>query len=115
MIVVPAFPHRQQRGEAPFAPVNRRAANLAHQLAVIVSEMTDRPVAEDRSRYARTDPPEHEGPAAAHEQQRCQRQLLRHPGALEKPIEAIMRDARLDTDDWRPFQLQLAVELPPCI
>jgi hypothetical protein len=68
MIVVPAFAHRQQRCKANVAPLDRRAANLAHQLAVIVSEMPDQPVTEDRSGYTRANAPEHERPAAACEQ-----------------------------------------------
>src|SRR6185295_6456063 len=63
MIVVPAFAHRQQREEADVASLHCRAADFAHQLAVVVREMPDEPMAEDCGGDARAYTPENECPA----------------------------------------------------
>jgi len=48
--------------------------------------------------HARAHAPEDEAPAAEREQQQRRRQLLRHPGALEESIEAVVGDSRLERE-----------------
>ena len=76
-------------------PARPRRAPLVH-LAVVVREVANEPVPEHAGGDARAHAPEHESPPAPHIEQHGPRQLLRHPGALEESIEAVVGDTRLE-------------------
>ena len=53
--------------------------------------------------------------AAEGKEERCPRQLLRHPGALHELVEAILGDAALHDERRGMVELELAVQLPESV
>ena len=81
----------------------------------IVGEVADQPVPRHRGGDAHRDAPHQPRHAAEREEQHRPGKLLRHPGAIDELVEAILGDAPLDDELWRMGELQLAVQLPEAV
>src|SRR5271154_2707329 len=115
MVVVPTLAHGQKRRESNVAALNRGTSNLAVNCAVVMCKMTNQPMTEHAGSHASAHCPPHESPTAGGVKKKRQGELLRHPCAFQKSIETILGDSRLNSDDGRVEQHQLAIQLPPCI
>src|ERR1700732_2886627 len=115
VIVVPALTHRDEGGEPNVAPLHGGASNFANHSAVVVREVADQPMPENAGGDACAHTPKHKSPAAPCIEKNGPRQLLRHPGPLQKTIEFVPRNSRFDTDARRRLEHQIAVQLPPSI
>src|SRR6185503_13859649 len=113
VVVVPALAHRDERGERDVASLYRRPVDSVMHAALVVGEVTDQPVAEHAGAHARAGTPEHVSPSTPQVEGERPRQLLNHPGTLEKPVEPVFGDTRLDGDSGRSGEPQVTVELPP--
>lgn len=113
MIVVPALTHRQQGYEAHVLALDRSAIHHVAHASVVVREMADQPVSQNAGSNTRTDAPTNKCPAAQYEKNDRRRQLLEHPGAFEEAIERVIGDPAFQIQGWLPFQLQIAMNLPP--
>lgn len=115
MVVVPTFAHGQERRESNVATLHRGTSNLAVNCPVIMCQMTNQPMTEHAGSHAGADRPPYESPTAGGVKKKRQGELLRHPCAFQKSIETILRDSRLNSNEGRVEQHQLAIQLPPCI
>src|SRR5262249_44501874 len=78
----------------------------------IVGEIADEPMSGDRRGNARRDAPDKPGHAADGVEQDRPGQLLRHEGAINKLIEAVVAYAPLEHELGRMRERELAVQLP---
>jgi len=115
MVVMPTLTHGQKRRESYVATLYRGSSDLAVNCAMVMCQMTDEPMAEHAGSHASAHCPPHESPTPDGIKKKRQGELLRHPCAFQKSIETILGDSRLNSDDGRVEQHQLAIQLPPCI
>ena len=114
MVVVPGLAHGRDGGPGHVVGLNARALDPPRLRPPAMGQMADEPVAGDRGRDPGTDAPDHEAPAAQQIQTDRDRQLLQHPGPLQKTIEAIPSDPA-QIEGRRMVELQPGVHLPDCI
>src|SRR6185437_5357496 len=101
MVVVPAFAHRNQPGDANIMALHRCAVHNPALPAPAMREMPDKPMTGYANADTHADSPYQPGRAAQQVKQQCPGQLLHHPGAFEAAIETVLHQARLQLEPGR--------------
>ena len=104
MVVVPRLAHGEQTDVWNIVALDSMSAEEPIALSGVVSEVTNEPVADQRDRHAYADAPDDKANASEEEEQNRPRQLLKHPGSLQQPMEWIVCDGALDLKSRRVGQ-----------
>src|SRR5215510_4027761 len=115
MIVVPGFAHRDQAAIGYVVALHARTIDMPGARPAIVREVADQPVSGDAGRHPQRDAPNDPWHAADSKEHERPRNLLRHPGALDKLIEAILAHAPLHHQLGWMREHELAMQLPEAV
>jgi hypothetical protein len=112
MVVVPALAIRQQAETAQVRCLHGCAFHTPSPRPGVVTPIGDAPVTDHADADAHWNAPDEPAPAADCVTRKSDRQLLQHPGSLQKAVPRIVRKLALDDECRRTGKAKAAIELP---